>query len=655
MRRWATSLAWVLPGLSAGCSADEAAPSDDYAERVGALGVEVPTCSQPASSGFDNQTKTLSIQMTAGTPTVIVAVQNGLIAANGYPCVKKTADGGATLAPSAVKKVSVLGTGASGEKVVLDFLGGSFGGAILSTTGGIVVDLGAGTSDELALRGGSAAEKWTGGQLGTDLYFELSGDTVADLKVSRAETVTVALGAGNDVFSGRGGALNATHLVGATTTMLDPLSVDLTVDGGEGDDTLNGGDGDDELSGGGGNDVFKTHSSADGADSYAGGAGLDKLDYGARTAGVTAIADGATSSGAGASMQGASATEGDTIAADIEDLAGGSGDDYLVGNGAPNRLTGNAGNDWLSGGPAGDCSVDVDVLDGGAGDDRFLQGASADCADSMLGGVGVDRADYQQRTGNVLITLEGTPNDGESGEADNVKTDVEQVLGGGGDDVITGSSNGDELHGGPGADVLTGGAGNDVLIGDGGNDVLNGDAGSDTFLESGVDDAYSSGSEQRGAGGDTMNGGTPVAGTLDRADYGERSADLVITLCTDTMKAKGGSTAHAQCTDSDGAGEGDSVVNVQHLVGGSGEDDLRGHTGDETLEGGGGADTLSGGAGSDRLFGDAGDDQLFGDGGDDYLDGVAGADTLDGDRGSNGADGDVCLVDAADTAANCEL
>jgi Ca2+-binding RTX toxin-like protein len=124
-----------------------------------------------------------------------------------------------------------------------------------------------------------------------------------------------------------------------------------------------------------------------------------------------------------------------------------------------------------------------------------------------------------------------------------------------------------------------------VLVGDGGDDLLNGDAGSDTFLESGVDDAYDSGSIQRGAGGDTLNGGTPTTGTLDRADYGQRSADLTITLCTDPTKPKGGSTAHSQCTDADGASESDSVVNVQHLLGGSGDDTLSGHAGDETIEG----------------------------------------------------------------------
>ncbi|WP_437840602.1 hypothetical protein [Sorangium sp. So ce1153] len=85
-----------------------------------------------------------------------------------------------------------------------------------------------------------------------------------------------------------------------------------------------------------------------------------------------------------------------------------------------------------------------------------------------------------------------------------------------------------------------------MLVGDGGDDLLNGDAGSDTFLESGVDDAYDSSSIQRGAGGDTLNGGTPTTGTLDRADHGQRSADLTITLCTDPTEPKGGSTAHSR-------------------------------------------------------------------------------------------------------------
>lgn len=648
----------IVLSATAGCGSDPTrGGEEDVTELDGALGVEVPTCSDPDSSLFDSQTRTLTIAMTAGTPSVLVAVVGGLVSANGYPCVKKTAEGGAQLAASLVKKLVVTGTGASGERVILDLSSGSFGSSILSSTGGITVDLGAGSGDELSIRGSSSVERITAGESGGDVYFELSGDTVADLVAKHVEALTLALSAGNDSFSGRGGTLTATHLAGSTLTSLAPASVAFTVDGGDGDDSLLGGDGDDRLTGGAGNDTLKSHSAPDGADELVGGAGTDKVDYGTRTAAIAAVADGVTSSGSGAAMQGAAATEGDVIAADVEDLVGGSGDDYLVGNDLPNRLTGNAGNDWLSGGPGGDCSVDLDALDGGAGDDRFLQGAAADCADVMTGGAGTDRVDYQQRSTALTLTSEGAGNDGEAGEADNVKPDIEVVLGGSGDDTITGSGVADELHGGPGNDVLSGGAGNDVLIGDSGNDVLNGDAGNDLFLESGSDDAYASGSEPRGGGGDVLNGGTPSTGTTDKADYSQRTGALTITLCTDPAKARGASgLAQAPCTDSDGSGgEGDSVINVQYLSGGSGNDQLTGHTGDDSIEGGSGDDVLSGAGGNDRLFGDAGDDDLYGDAGDDYLDGVAGADSLDGDRSTGSGDGDICIFETGESVTNCEL
>ena len=402
-----------------GCGSP-ASPAEGFTEIAGALGVEVPTCSDPNASLFDSQTRTLTIAMTANTPTVLVAATSGFVTANGYPCVKKAAEGGAQLATSQVKKLVVTGTNAGGERIVIDLLSGSFGSTILSASGGIDVDLGAGSADELSIRGSSTVERITAGEASSNLYFELSGDTVADLVVRHADIVSVALGAGNDSFSGRGGALTATHLAGTTLNSLAAVTSALAVDGGDGDDTLAGGDGDDKLSGGPGNDIFKAASAADGADELIGGAGTDKVDYSARTTGVTAIADGMTVSGAGAPSPGGAATEGDVIAADVEDLVGGSGDDNLVGNALPNRLTGNGGNDWLSGGPGGDCSVDVDTLDGGAGDDRFLQGSSADCSDIMTGGPGVDTADYQLRGSDLAVALDGAGNDGEAGEADNV-------------------------------------------------------------------------------------------------------------------------------------------------------------------------------------------------------------------------------------------
>lgn len=647
--------------LLGGCNAGSGAGADtDYAERVDSLGVEVPTCSQAGASLYDKTTQALTLQLTSSAPTLIFAVIGGYVTANGYPCVKKTADGGAQLTPNQVKKVIIWGTSADNEKVVVDLQSGGLGSNILSAAGGILVDLVSGAGDEFSLRGTTGADRFSAGQAGGDTYFEISGDTVADVRVQNADTLTISLGAGNDSFSGRGGAFAASHLAAAALTSLAAASAPLTVYGGDGDDVLNGGDGDDALNGGLGNDTFKTHSSADGADVYRGDAGTDKLDYSGRTTALSVVMDGAFASGEGVSALLGPAAEADTVGADVEDLVGGSGNDALQGNLLANRLFGGNGNDWISGGPAGDCTVDIDVLDGGANDDVFAQGSVSDCGDTMSGGSGTDRVDYQLRSANLFISLDGGANDGAAGEQDNVKTDIEIAIGGAGADTLSGSPNADELHGGPQDDVISGAGGDDVLIGDSGNDTLNGEGGNDTFLESGLDAEYASGTEQRGLGSDTINGGTISNGGLDTADYSQRSASLGITLCTDIAKTKGPSgLSAAPCSDDDGdasLGEADSLINVQHLIGGTAGDTLAGHTGNELLEGGAGADSLHGGAGNDTLYGDLGADSLYGDAGDDYLDGVGGVDTvIDGDNGANSGDGDICIADSGETPTNCEL
>ncbi len=62
------------------------------------------------------------------------------------------------------------------------------------------------------------------------------------------------------------------------------------------------------------------------------------------------------------------------------------------------------------------------------------------------------------------------------------------LLGGEGDDTLTGSANNDELDGGPGNDTLAGRGGNDVLLGGPGNDSLIGGPGADEMLGGEGDD-----------------------------------------------------------------------------------------------------------------------------------------------------------------------
>jgi hypothetical protein len=252
--------------------------------------------------------------------------------------------------------------------------------------------------------------------------------------------------------------------------------------------------------------------------------------------------------------------EADDLQEDIENLIGGShaSGDTLTGNDASNVITGGAGADIISGGlGAASCTGDVDVLNGGDGNDSFLMGSVADCGDEINGGAGTDKVDYQYRSAALTITVDGSGNDGLASEADNVKADNEVVVGGSAGDSITGGSGNETLHGGAGADTLSGGAGNDTLIGNAGNDILNGGAGDDLFENEGNDDVFagfaSVTTDDKGLGSDLMNGGT---GT-DKVTYAGRAAAIYASMCTDTAAATGAAVTApipAACTDSDGVG-----------------------------------------------------------------------------------------------------
>ena len=142
-------------------------------------------------------------------------------------------------------------------------------------------------------------------------------------------------------------------------------------------------------------------------------------------------------------------------------IFGGAGNDRLSGGTRSNRLCGEAGHDTLV---------------GSTGRDQFI------------GGLNIDTADFSQRLDDLVISLDGKPNDGTptvgqtKGEGDNVMSDVENVIGGAGDDLITGSAKRDILRGGGGDDTLIGNDGDDLLVGGEGADVIKGGLGDDTIM-----------------------------------------------------------------------------------------------------------------------------------------------------------------------------
>ncbi len=149
-----------------------------------------------------------------------------------------------------------------------------------------------------------------------------------------------------------------------------------------------------------------------------------------------------------------------------------------------------------------------------------------------------------------------------------------------------------------GNDTVTGGNGHDFLIGGAGDDSLLGGFGFDVL--------------QGSAGNDVLDGG------YDFSDWvlfeGNRRVTVNLTLTT------------AQNT-----GQGmDTILSVENIRSGGGNDRLTGNALDNRLESGAGNDMLLAGDGTDVLLGGAGDDSCYGGAGYDYLHVDAGNDLLDG-------------------------
>jgi Ca2+-binding RTX toxin-like protein len=196
------------------------------------------------------------------------------------------------------------------------------------------------------------------------------------------------------------------------------------------------------------------------------------------------------------------------------------------------------------------------------------------------------------------------------------------LIGGLGDDFLSGFDGEDYLEGGDGNDFLAGGTETDTLLGGAGDDVLLGDGMyfvSDRTWQVTVTDTTPG-----VPGGKVISFSGPVSGVVETQTAGD-VADYL-----------------------DG-GVGDDM-----LLGGWGNDQLLGGDGADDLEGGMGDDYLEGGTGNDGLWGDSandpsqtGNDMLLGGAGDDYLFGGRGNDTLSGGIGNDYLEGDALNVNPA--------
>ncbi len=155
-----------------------------------------------------------------------------------------------------------------------------------------------------------------------------------------------------------------------------------------------------------------------------------------------------------------------------DSLYAGSGDDHVYGSSGLDAVYLGEGNDIFEQSPN---TTGAGTIDGGDGDDQTIVWPYAASVD-FSGGAGTDDVDYLFPTGSVAISLDGTANDGNPGNAnDNIETDVEnigQYLGMSYGDTLVGSAAANTIHGRAGSDTITGGAGTDSLFGENGNDVF---------------------------------------------------------------------------------------------------------------------------------------------------------------------------------------
>ena len=166
----------------------------------------------------------------------------------------------------------------------------------------------------------------------------------------------------------------------------------------------------------------------------------------------------------------------------------GNGDDLIILGRRlriPARVDSGDGNDSVSGGLSDDTitgNQGTDYVFGGFGDDNLSGGTGSD---EIFGGTGDDSVDYKLRTAALNITLDNAGGDAESGENDNVRSDIEIVIGGLGNDVISANASPSPvtLFGGAGDDSLTGSGFDDELFGDAGNDSISGGGGNDGLFD----------------------------------------------------------------------------------------------------------------------------------------------------------------------------
>lgn len=258
---------------------------------------------------------------------------------------------------------------------------------------------------------------------------------------------------------------------------------------------------------------------------------------------------------------------------EIEDVMTGTGNDYVLGNTADNRVWSGAGSDTIYGLYGNDTLIGnqgADSMLGGAGNDSYF----IDTSDVVIEAAGAGRdtiySPFSYRLGDNIEDLSlriGTGTHGTGNTLDN------RILGNDGANVLQGLNGNDVLSGQAGNDSLYGGNGRDWLMGDAGRDVMNGGTGNDTYVTDGLDLIIES---------------TPL--TQGGIDTLRSTVSIGLAINVENLLLLGSAALN---------GYGNDLPNF--MTGNSGANYLTGNGGNDRLTGLGGADTFLFNAGRDTI------------------------------------------------------
>jgi Ca2+-binding RTX toxin-like protein len=327
--------------------------------------------------------------------------------------------------------------------------------------------------DTVEINGGNGDESFTTTANGTRVRFDRVNPAPFAIDIGTSEQLVVNMNGGQDSFSATGNlaALIQITVDGGTgnDTILGSNGADHLY-GGDGDDFVDGQQGIDLIFGGNENDTFQWDP-GDGSDTIEGQAGTDTLLFnGSASAEIFEFsANGARvrfTRNVGSVVMDLGDVE------QFEVLALGHTDTMVV-----NDLTGtdaasiNFKLAALIGGTTGDAQADNIIVNGTSGEDVILVAGNA--SGVTVSGLAALINILTAEPAFDLLTINGLGGDDIVDASGLAATGIALTLDGGeDDDVLTGVDGGDTILGGNGDDVLFGGPGLDVLDGGAGENVV---------------------------------------------------------------------------------------------------------------------------------------------------------------------------------------